>query len=212
MTNYKLIIFDWDGTLVDSRKKIFNSIRHGCKINGLPNPTDQQLADQIGLSLQISYQNLFPNEKDLPVEKLIQGYEDYFFAHPEDSQLFDGTKKTLEQLEKQGYLLAIATGKRRQALDHDLENFDIKHHFVITRTPVESPSKPNPQMLFDILEFTGCDSKDALMVGDSIFDLQMAENANMDAAAVSFGIQPIDVLKKYHHTMILDNISDLTKI
>ncbi|MCF6766963.1 HAD-IA family hydrolase [Thiotrichales bacterium 19S11-10] len=209
---YELIIFDWDGTLVDSKQKVFNAIRHGCQLNELPIPEDNILADQIGLSLQHAFTNLYPEEKDLPIEKLIDGYESYFFNNPDDSKLFQGTVKTLKQLEESGYLLAIATGKRRKPLEHDLDNFGIKEFFTITRTPNESPSKPNPQMLFDILDYTGLTANQAVMIGDSIFDLQMAKNANMDAIAVSYGIKDIDDLKQYHHKYVLDNISDLVNL
>ncbi|TNF65168.1 MAG: HAD family hydrolase [Gammaproteobacteria bacterium] len=209
---YELLIFDWDGTLVNSRAKIFNAVRHGCKIHNYPDPSDEQLANQVGLALEKSFQNLYPDETNLPIQSMIDGYEEYFYNNPNESQLFEGTYEILKQLETSDYLLAIATGKRREPLEHDLKNFGIDHFFTITRTPNESPSKPNPQMLFDILDYTGLNPNQAIMIGDSIFDLQAAENANMDAIAVSYGIKSIDVLKDYHHSYVLDKITDLPKL
>ena len=198
--------------LLIQEKKIFSAVRHGCKIHNYPDPSDEQLADQVGLALEKAFQNLYPHENNLPIQSMIQGYEEYFFNNPNESQLFDGTYEILKQLEESGYLLAIATGKRREPLEHDLKNFGIEQFFTVTRTPSESPSKPNPQMLFDILDYTGLDQNQAIMIGDSIFDLQAAQNANMDAIAVSYGIKSIDVLKNYHHSYVLDNITHLPRL
>lgn len=211
MSKYELIIFDWDGTLMDSSLRIVNCLQRAAQDLELPVPGVNQARHIIGLNLQDSLASLFGQLSNAQVSKYIERYR-YHFYHPQADQMlmFDGVMDGLEELDRHGLLLAVATGKGRQGLDPILNECGLENLFVMTRCADEAFGKPNPRMLFDILEFTGHDPRQAVMIGDTSYDMEMAENAGMDAVAVDYGMHDLDLLKQYNPTASFSGFSQLT--
>ena len=125
------------------------------------------------------------------------------------TELFAGVELGIKELKRQGYLLSIATGKGRKGLNQDLADTNLKDYFLITKTVDECFSKPHPQMIMDILNFSMTESKRALMIGDSSYDLEMAKNADVPSLAVAYGGQPLEQLKEFDALDIIKNPYDL---
>ena len=211
MSKYEIIIFDWDGTLMDSSARIVSCLQCAAQDVKLPVPTDQQARHIIGLNLQDSLTQLFGEVSALQSEKYIERYR-YHFYHPQADQMkmFDGVLDGLNALDRNGFLLAVATGKGRQGLDPILKEYDLEDFFVMTRCADEAFGKPNPKMLFDILEFTGQDVSSAVMIGDTSYDLEMADNAGMHSIAVDYGMHDLALLKMYNPAASFSDFSQLT--
>lgn len=185
---YSLIVFDWDGTLMDSAQQISTSIQHAAKALNLPVPTDEQARDVIGLGLPEAVDRLFPDAGKDVVAALSQGYRDSYSAKPPIAGFFAGAQSLLQDLSNQGYWLAVATGKSRRGLDRVLSASGLASLFMVTRCADEAFSKPHPQMLLDILDYTGVEPERALMVGDTEYDMQMAVSADVTAVGVACGV------------------------
>ncbi|WP_294948686.1 HAD-IA family hydrolase [Sulfurivirga sp.] len=186
---YRLIIFDWDGTLMDSERRIVDAIQHAAREAGLPVLDEKTSASIIGLSLTRAIEQLYPRATPEQVEAMAAAYSRHFLQESDiPMRPFDGAEALLRDLKAAGAMLAIATGKSRRGLDQILPESGLAHYFDVTRTPVEAASKPDPLMLEQILQETGVPVEQALMVGDTTFDMEMARNAGMDRVAVSFGV------------------------
>jgi len=197
---YPLLIFDWDGTLMDSTLKIVRCFQAAAKDCELPMPPAELIKNQIGLSLHKAWENMFTAlgvaDNSALLEQASLRYRDHFLGIDQTPMpLYAGVVEGVQALEDAGYLLAIATGKARRGLAHALQDSGIEANFVTTRCADEAYSKPHPQMLFDVLEFCGCDASQALMIGDTIYDMQMAQNAGVDSLAVSYGVQADEILR-----------------
>lgn len=194
----KLIIFDWDGTLMDSAAKIINCLLAAVQDVGLPSLDRDAVRQIIGLSLKDAFNALFPDASLEQHRELIERYRLHFLIRDRTAmQLFPGVLKHLPEFCDRGYLLAVATGKARQGLDRALTETDTAHLFAATRCADEAPSKPHPRMLLDILDQTGVEASEAVMVGDTVFDLQMANEAGVHALAVTYGMH--DVAQLHAH-------------
>jgi phosphoglycolate phosphatase len=208
---YKLIIFDWDGTLMDSETRIVNCLRTACTEAGFDAQSDFTLKDVIGLGLREALKKLQPNENDELIEEMAATYRyAYLNTDKTPSELFPGVKALLGDLETRGYSLAIATGKGRQGLDQVLEYTQLGYRFCSTRCASETISKPHPQMLNEILEQLKMKPSDALMIGDTEYDMEMAKNANVDSLGVSYGVHSIDRLLKHNPIGYINDITELT--
>ncbi|PNK60280.1 HAD family hydrolase [Psychrobacter sp. FDAARGOS_221] len=189
--NKSLMIFDWDGTLMDSIGLIVKSMHVAGEAHGF-STTDEAVKSIIGLSLIRGIQILYPQATPEQHAAIQQSYADYYVQasvepNQPHSQFFDGIEDMLQQLQAQGKQLAVATGKKRAGLDRVMDYANSRHYFVTSRCADESGSKPDPQMLLDILQETGFDVADALFVGDSIHDIQMAKALGMTSIAVNYG-------------------------
>jgi len=186
---YQLVIFDWDGTLMNSAQKIANSIRGAANRVGLPEPSDQQAKNIIGLGLQEALRQLFPAESPSAIDNLISVYKHYFTNIDNTQQgLFSNVEKGLIKLNQHGVMLAVATGKARQGLRQAFAQVGLEEQFAITRCADETRSKPHPEMLLEILEFTAINPQNSIMIGDTTYDMEMAENAGMHGLGVSYGV------------------------
>ena len=195
---YELVIFDWDGTLMDSEARIVEAIQYAARAAGLPVLDDKTSASIIGLSLTRAIEQLYPQATPEQMEKMAQAYSRYFLHEAQTPmQPFEGAEALLKALKDKGVKLAIATGKSRRGLDQILPESGLAPYFDVTRTPVEAASKPDPLMLQQILEETGVPVDKALMVGDTTFDMEMARNIGMDRVAVSFGVHDHAELDAY---------------
>jgi len=204
------VIFDWDGTLSDSKTKIVACLRSTLAALEVPAGTDLELASVIGLSLDDVGRALIP-AADEPMVKAftVQYREQWFASGPPSTELFPGVVETLTTLRGRGLPLAVATGKNRAGLDRELGANEVAEHFVATRTADETRSKPHPQMLHELLDEVGVAAEQTVLVGDSHWDLQMANAAGVRAIAVSYGAQPIDRLLQYTPWAQIDTITEL---
>lgn len=206
----QLVIFDWDGTIMDSVYRIVESMQaaaHRAKLNV---PTEQAVKDIIGLSLAPALVQLFGQLSSDTIALLTQYYRDeYVDAKHSDTPLFDGIEEVLKTLREQGYLLAIATGKSRVGLDRLLSESGLAHYFSDSMTADEAQSKPHPEMIDTLVNRLGVLHENTVMIGDSVLDMTMAGNANVRAVGVSYGAHTPQVLARANPMAIVAHPLDL---
>lgn len=209
-SEYKLLIFDWDGTLADSIGRIVTSMQEAARRAGRAGRDDEAIKGIIGLGLPEAILTLYP---DMAAEQVIafrQHYANTYIAlDAEPSPLFVGVVESLEAFRAQGYRLAVATGKARRGLDRVLKAHGWERFFDVTRAADETASKPDPLMLNQILAHCDMRPEQALMVGDASFDLLMARNAGIDSVAVSYGAQSIERLRDFDPVLEVDHFPEL---
>ena len=206
---FDLIAFDWDGTLIDSTALIAGSLQLAAADLDLIVPSREDAQHVIGLGLAQAMAWLFP---DLPAEKyqaLIERYRFHYLQKDSEMSLFEGVLDVLMVLRERGYLLAVATGKARHALDRALVLTDMGRHFHATRCADETFSKPHPLMLLELIEEFAVEPGRVLMVGDTTHDLQMAANAGTAAIAVTCGAHPREQLLLEPHLAMLQDVRAL---
>jgi phosphoglycolate phosphatase len=195
---FDLLIFDWDGTLVDSIDWIVYCVQTAAQRCNCPAPSPQAAKDIIGLSIQEAMNTLFPEVSSEIQQQMIAHYSELFFSKQTTADdLFAGVEEMLMQLKQAGYQLAVATGKTRSGLDKVLHSTGMKNLFTVTRCSDETASKPHPLMLEEIMQYTGISPQRTLMIGDSVHDLQMAQNAQISAIGVTCGAHSAEVLQQY---------------
>ena len=206
-----LVIFDWDGTLMDSIGLIVESMHIAGEAHGL-HTTDQEVKDIIGLSLMNGIDILYPEATRTQKLAIQQSYADYYIANSHRTPFFPPIEIMLKDLQQQGKQLAVATGKKRRGLDRVLDASDSHHFFEITRCADESGSKPDPQMLTDILNHTQQQISEAVFIGDSIYDIQMASKLGMTSIAVNYGTATSEALAAQYPTYQVDTPQDLAEL
>ena len=192
--SYELVVFDWDGTLMDSTRVIAASLQDACRDVGIAVPTDRDARYVIGLNLADSFNHVAPGLDDAGRQRLAERYRHHFLAREGEMPLYDGVREMLQDLRVRGRRLAVATGKARRGLDRALEATGLRDCFEATRCADEGFAKPHPDMLLMLLDITGVAARSALMVGDTTHDLELAANAGVDAVAVSYGAHDEDLL------------------
>lgn len=208
--NIELIIFDWDGTLMDSEARIVACMQAAAVDLGLSVPDNDNTRNIIGLGLKEAVSMLFPELEQQAVLQVSERYRHHFLdENRTPSTLFPGADETIRELAERGYLLAVATGKGRHGLDRALWSSGLAGCFHATRCADESFSKPHPQMLFQILDELGVSPRNALMIGDTEYDLQMSNNAGIKAVAVSYGVHSLDRLLGFGPVTYLHDIREL---
>lgn len=208
-----LFIFDWDGTLCDSTGKIVRSMQQAAKKLQLPEPEDSHVLNIIGLGLPEAVKCLYPDISAPQAELLRSAYSEYFLHHDQTPMpLFEGVEETLHQLRDQGFRLAIATGKSRRGLERVLGDLGMTLFFHGSRCADETTSKPDPHMLLELLEEFGFPAHEAVMVGDTEYDMEMARRAVMPSVAVSYGAHHIDRLKPYQPRLCIDRFAQITAL
>jgi phosphoglycolate phosphatase len=206
---YDLIIFDWDGTLANSTQLIVDAICLASADVGLEVPTQQAASSIIGLGFREAVYELFGQVSDKTLADITGRYTHYYGAGEHDIPLFQGAKEVIEHLLEQQLSLAVATGKGRAGLNRALDRSGVGHCFLATRTVDECFSKPHPQMIEQLMSEAMTVPERTLMVGDTSFDLQMAQNAGVDALGVTFGAHPEHRLLPHEPLMTFDNFSQL---
>ena len=192
---YELVVFDWDGTLMDSEARIVTCMQRAAADVGYPVPAEDAARDIIGLGLTEAVQRLFPAAAVRDVDRLIDRYRRHWLGNQvEDAILFEGALDLVAGLHGAGFLLAVATGKSRRGLDKALAESGLGVFFHTTRCADETFSKPHPQMLEEILTDLGVAATDAVVIGDTEYDMQMARNARVDAVGVSHGVHAAERL------------------
>lgn len=212
MDKLRLLIFDWDGTLVDSIKRIVAAMHMASDICAVPRCTDEEVRAIIGLAMPQAYDVLYPAADDADLkQRYIHAYsEQYLLLEEQPSPFYPGVLDALEHYRSAGYTLAVATGKSRRGLHRVLSGHNMVDYFDITRCADETRSKPDPLMLHEILNYCAATPEQAIMVGDSPFDLRMAKNANVPSVAVSYGAQPLSVLHQEQPILAIDDFYELT--
>jgi phosphoglycolate phosphatase len=192
---YPLIVFDWDGTLMDSAAVIVASIQDAARDLGLPVPSRDAASHVIGLGLQDSLRGAVPSLQPERYREFADAYRRHFIAQQDTMVLFDGVRELLDALRAQGRELAVATGKSRRGLDHALQATGLGGHFAASRCADETNPKPHPAMLLELMKTLKKGNAELLMVGDTSHDLLMAQSAGVDALAVTYGAHPGDSLR-----------------
>jgi len=206
----KLIVFDWDGTLMDSAAHITSCLQTAISELSLEPKTDEEVKNIIGLGLREALLALYPQATDKELTALVDRYREHFFDQQSDPcELFTGAKELIQELDAKNYYLAVATGKGRNGLDKVLKETGMGKYFPITRCADEAHSKPHPKMLLDIVDYYGVEADEAIMVGDTEYDLQMANNASTHSVAVTYGVHDKQRLLDCKPLTCLDNMNDL---
>jgi len=208
---YDLIVFDWDGTVMDSTAVIAESIQAACRDLDLPVPSDEAARHVIGMGLEQALRHAVPAAPESMYEPLVARYRHHFLAQDAAIPLFDGARETIAELHVAGYWLAVATGKSRIGLNRALQSSAMTEYFHATRTADQTFSKPHPAMLLEIMDELGMQPARVLMVGDTTHDLQMAINAGVDAVGVTFGAHPVEQLRALQPLALLDDFAELRK-
>ncbi|ENV32183.1 HAD-IA family hydrolase [Acinetobacter gerneri] len=203
----ELIIFDWDGTLFDSVGQIVDSLMFAAKAFDQP-LTSENAKSIIGLGLPEVAEVLFPQVPELHTQ-ILKSYGDHYVEHSKTDVWFDGVSELLHDLKNQNVKLAVATGKSRRGLDRVLNQTASVELFDVTRAASETRSKPDPLMLAEILDYTGVRPENAIMVGDTSYDLEMARNIVMPRVGVSYGVHSVNILNQYQPLSIADDVAQL---
>jgi phosphoglycolate phosphatase len=193
--NFDLIVFDWDGTLMDSTATIVKCIQSAAKDIGLPVPSEQAAAHVIGLGLGEAMQAVMPDIDPALYPKMVERYRYHYLTKDHELVLFKGVREMLADLSQEGYFLAVATGKSRVGLNRALNAVGLLSTFHATRCADETFSKPHPAMLQELTRELGQDLRRTAMIGDTTHDLLMATNAGASAIAVEYGAHPVHQLQ-----------------
>lgn len=206
---YQLLVFDWDGTLMDSEAKIVTCLQAAAAEIGVPAPAETEARQVIGLGLHEAVRMLFPDSDEETHRGLAEAYRDHFLVRNKArSRLFPGVVETLTFL-SDDYLLAVATGKSRRGLEKELDESGLRRFFQATRCADEAFSKPHPQMLEDILEKLGMKASDTLVIGDTEYDMRMATSAGSHGLGVSYGVHEPQRLIDSGALATLDALSEM---
>jgi len=184
---FRLLVFDWDGTLVDSTAIIAGAIQRACMDLGLPVPDDEAARFVIGLGLADALRHVAPSLPAADYPQLSERYRHHYLARDPEIPLFAGAREMLAELDARGFLLGIATGKSRVGLTRALTQQGLAHRFVASRCADEGFPKPHPDMLLSLMDRCGVEPGETLMIGDTTHDLELARNARASAVAVTYG-------------------------
>lgn len=207
---YKLLVFDWDGTILDSIATIVGCTQATLAELGLPRADESGLRGAIGLGIDEMIESFCPGCDEVTSSRIIEVYRRLWFGGFNDRpRPFEGVPDLLSTLSGQGRLLAIATAKSRRGLLADLERTGLGHHFQASRTVDEAASKPSPDMLLQLLDELGVGPAEALMIGDAAHDLQMARNAGVPAIGVTSGTAKREALLEVGPLACLDSVMGL---
>lgn len=207
---FELIVFDWDGTLMDSHQRILDCLKAAANDCDATLLTDFEFSNVIGLGLKKATETLYPDFS----QQQVAAYSDRFRSHylienNTHSPLFNGAREILQTLKDKGYWMAVATGKGRQGLDLVLNESGLGSFFLTTRSASETFSKPHPQMLEEIMYELAIEPEQTLMIGDTEYDMELAKNARTHSLAVSYGVHSLERLLKYSPLGYIDQIQEL---
>ncbi|MDZ4203137.1 MAG: HAD-IA family hydrolase [Gallionella sp.] len=206
---YDLIVFDWDGTVMDSTAVIAGSIQAACRDLDLPIPSDEDARHVIGLGLVQALRHAVPQAPESMYEPLADRYRYHFLAQDMAIPLFEGARETIAELHGAGYQLGVATGKSRAGLDRVLDSSGMRGYFHATRTADQTFSKPHPAMLLELMDELAVDAARTLMIGDTTHDVQLAQNAGVDALAVGHGAHPAEQLLALSPLALVEDFAQL---
>ena len=207
--NYDLLVFDWDGTLMDSAAVIVASLQAACRDLNLPVPDEEQARFIIGLGLQDAMAHVLPGLDPVQYPRVAERYRVHYLQRDADTALFAGVAETIAALHAAGFLLAVATGKGRRGLERALTATGLKPYFHATRCADEGHPKPHPGMLQGLIEELGAACDRTLMIGDTTHDMEMARAAGVTPLAAAYGAHPREALIAYAPVACVDDVSEL---
>jgi len=206
---YPFVIFDWDGTLADSTAVIKRALQRSADDLGYPIPTDAQASFIIGMGLRPALEHAVPTLREEDLSRLTDRFRHHFIVGENEIVLFDGVPEMLAALKARGHSLAVATGKSRKGLDRAFDTLGLREYFIASRCADEGFSKPHPGMLHALFDMTGMNASDAVMIGDTTHDLQLAENAGTAAVGVTYGAHERALLEAHQPLTLVDSVSAL---
>ena len=208
---FELLVFDWDGTLMDSAAAITVSLRAACADLELPVPSEERARYVIGLGLADALKFLLPELPAVGYPALLERYRYHFQRQDRDTTLFAGAAEALQSLHDRGFKLAVATGKSRRGLDRALEGAGLTQLFHATRCADEGFSKPHPGMLLWLLDTLDVPAARAVMIGDTSHDMEMAAAADMARVGVAYGAHPRENLLPYDPIACVETFAELSQ-
>lgn len=209
-----LVIFDCDGTLIDSQHRIGASMAEAYRACGLAPPSTAQTRTVVGLSLDMAVSSLSPELEHAKVREVVEAYKtafmDFRSQDLHEEPMFDGARAAIDWLAAQeNVLMGVATGKSRRGLDAVLLREELRHHFVTLQTADDAPSKPHPGMVHNALAETGGRAERCVVIGDTSFDMEMAVNAGVRALGVDWGYHPAAQLRRSGAYHVLESYDEL---
>ncbi|MBJ7538236.1 HAD-IIIA family hydrolase [Marinomonas transparens] len=206
----KLVIFDWDGTLFDSLDRICSSMLSAAELAGAPLRQKEQIKNIIGLSLEKGVPVIWPELSGREHNTIIEHYKRIYVASDQSPpQAYNGVFETLNKLNEAGIKMAVATGKSRRGLDRIMSLTATNDYFVTTRCSDETLSKPHPLMLEEILAELSLSPEQAIMIGDTEYDLNMATSAGMRSVGVTYGAHSKARLEACRPHALVDDFEQL---
>ncbi|MFZ5673820.1 MAG: HAD-IA family hydrolase [Pseudomonadota bacterium] len=210
----KLALFDVDGTLMDSQAMILASMTSAFTAEGVPVPSRTEMLGIVGLSLVKAMAVLRPGDEPDRHERLAQSYKQAFWTYRTDRSFpevpFDGALDLLRRLKaRDDVLIGIATGKSQRGVRHIIDQFGLEGVFSTIQTSDDAPSKPHPGMILQAMAETGAAPEETVMIGDAVFDIDMAHAAGVRVAAVSWGFQPRAALENAKPHAIVNDFNEL---
>jgi phosphoglycolate phosphatase len=206
---FDLLVFDWDGTLMDSAGIIVESLQAACRDAGLPVPSDERARYVIGLGLEDAMAHILPGVDPSHYPQVRERYRVRFLELDGGTSLFTGAAETIADLHRSGFLLAVATGKSRRGLDRSLAATGLARHFHATRCADEGHVKPHPGMLLELMRELGAIPDRTLMIGDTTHDMAMAQAAGVARVGVAYGAHAREALIDYGPLACLDDFGGL---
>jgi phosphoglycolate phosphatase len=209
MRRYRMLVFDWDGTLMDSAAAIVDAIQAASRDLGIDPPEDHRARHVIGLGLGDALRHAVPGLAEERYGEMVDRYRYHYLSRDHELRLFDGVERMVGELAGSGVVLAIATGKSRIGLDRALKVSGLGAAFHASRCADECFSKPHPQMLLELLDEFAISPGEAVMIGDTTHDLQMAANAGVDSVAVAYGAHPREALRGLAPRALVEDVAEL---
>ena len=206
---FDLVVFDWDGTVMDSTETIVSCIQEAARDLGFDAPHDSVASHVIGLGLNDALQMAIPSLQPGQYPQLVQRYVAHWRAREHQMTLFEGMRELLGELKGREHRLAVATGKSRAGLDRAMAHGGLTGVFDWSRCADETHSKPHPQMLHDLMEHFMVEPDRLVMIGDTTHDSQMAVNAGVPALSVTYGAHPREQLATVATLAIVDSVGEL---
>jgi len=206
---FDLLVFDWDGTLMDSAGAIVGALQSACADVALPVPSNEQARYIIGLGLSDAMSHILPDVDPDQYPRIVERYRFHYLRRDAETALFPGAADLVAGLNQEGFLLAVATGKGRRGLERVLESTGLKGLFHASRCADEGHSKPDPAMLRALLDELAVSNGRALMIGDTTHDMEMAQAAGVARLAVAYGAHPRDALLNYEPIACVDDLTQL---
>lgn len=206
---FDLLVFDWDGTLLDSAGAIVAAIQAACRDLDLPEPSDERARHVIGLGLGEALRHAVPELPEQRYPQMVDRYRHHYLSRDQELRLFDGAAELVAGLADAGFALAVATGKSRVGLDRALKASGLGDYFQASRCADECFSKPHPQMLEELMQEFAVAPERTLMIGDTTHDLQMALNAGVASLGVAYGAHPAAALDALAPLARLQKVEDL---
>lgn len=206
---YSLVVFDWDGTLMDSTHSIVSAIQGACRDLDLEVPSKEAASWVIGLSLESALKSAVPTLTPELMPQFVARYRVHYLLRDPELRLFDGIMELLATLSGMGVKLAVATGKNRKGLDRALAATALGPVFNATRCADETFSKPHPQMLHELMQELSVPRSSVVMIGDTSHDIQMATNAGVDGVAVTYGAHSEGELNGASPCAVVQSVTEL---